>query len=71
LAKLPLVIGYKLDKAMQLIGNGYDIVVDTTTTPYEDKKEERRGTAPVVVRQKASDGQIRLTVSYFAKSTLQ
>lgn len=68
--KIPLVIGYKLDKALQLIGDSYDIVVDTTATPYEDKMEERRGNPPVVVRQKVADGQIRLTASYFAKSTV-
>lgn len=68
--KIPLVIGYKLEKALQLIGDSYDIVVDSTTTPYEDKKEERRGSTPVVVRQKVSDGQIRLTTSCFAKSTV-
>lgn len=62
---IPLVIGYKLDKALQLIGEGYKVAVDETSTPYEDKKEERQGNAPIVVRQKVAGGEIRLTTSLF------
>lgn len=65
MTKIPLVIGYKLDKALQLIGEGYNILVDSTITPYEDKKEERQGKAPIVVRQKAKNDEIRLTTSLF------
>ncbi|HYE83875.1 MAG TPA: hypothetical protein VEG39_17135 [Clostridia bacterium] len=65
MAEIPLVIGYKLDKALQLIGEGYNVVVDSTTTPYEDKKEERQGNTPIVVRQKVASDEIRLTTSLF------
>lgn len=65
---IPLVIGYTLDYALQLIGEGYDVAIDSTLTPFEDKREERQGNAPVVVRQKTESGRIKLTVSYFANS---
>jgi len=65
LAEIPLVIGYKLDKALQLIGEGHKIIIDSTMTPYEDKKEERRGNTPIVVRQKAEEDEIKLTTSLF------
>ncbi len=70
MGKTPLVIGYKLDKALQLIGEKHSIVIDATITPYEDKKEERQGNTPIVVRQKAIKDKIKLTTTYFAKNTL-
>lgn len=70
MSNIPLVIGYKLDKALQLIGEGYNIVIDATITPYEDKKEERQGNTPIVVRQKAIEDKIELTTTYFAKNNL-
>ena len=65
MSDIPLVIGYKLDKALQMIGEGYKVTVDGTSTPYEDKKEERKGNTPIVVRQKFVGDEIRLTTSLF------
>ena len=65
MGNIPLVIGYKLDKALQLIGEKYNIIIDSTSTPYEDRKEERQGNAPIVVRQNAKNDEIRLTTSLF------
>ena len=65
MGNIPLVIGYKLDKALQLIGEKHNIIIDSTSTPYEDKKEERQGNMPIVVRQKAKNDEIRLTTSLF------
>lgn len=70
MVRIPLVIGYKLDKALQLIGEKNKIIIDSTSTPYEDKKEERQGNAPIVVRQIAKNDEIRLTTTHFAKNTL-
>jgi hypothetical protein len=65
LDRIPLIIGYRLDKALQLLGEGHNIKVDSTSTPYEDRKSERQGNAPVVVRQKNINGIIELTTSLF------
>lgn len=65
MSKIPLVIGYKLDKALQLIGDKQNIIIDTTITPYEDKKEERQGNTPIVVRQRTTNDEIKLTTSLF------
>jgi hypothetical protein len=62
---MPLVIGYKLDKALQLLGDKENIIIDTTSTPYQDKIEERQGNEPIVVRQKAINGKIKLTIAIF------
>lgn len=63
--KTPLLIGYSLDKALKRIGEKYEIVVDSTITPYEDKREERQGNTPIVVRQKVESDKIKLTTSLF------
>ena len=68
--RIPLVIGYKLDKALQLIGEKHSVAVDLTLTPYKDKIEERQGNTPIVVRQKVENDRIKLTTTYFAKDTL-
>ncbi|HWR60520.1 MAG TPA: hypothetical protein VN580_02850 [Clostridia bacterium] len=65
LDRIPLVIGYRLDKALELIGGSCSVSVDSTSTPYEDRKAERLGNAPIVVRQKTVDGTILLTTSLF------
>jgi hypothetical protein len=70
LSKIPLVIGYKLDKALQLIGDKQNVVIDTTITPYDDKKEERQGNTPIVVRQRVINDEMKLTTTLFAKNTL-
>lgn len=70
MGNIPLVIGYKLDKALELIGDKQNVIIDTTTTPYEDKIKERQGNTPIVVRQKTENGEIKLTTACFAKSNL-
>ena len=67
---IPLVIGYTLDKALQLLDGRQNVIIETTSTPYEDKKEERQGNTPIVVRQKVTNDQIKLTTTYFASSIL-
>ncbi len=62
---IPLVIGYSLEKALELLGEGHSITVNSTTTPYEDKKAERQGNRPIVVRQKTIADRIELTTSLF------
>ncbi|MGE5630743.1 MAG: hypothetical protein ACM3TR_06540 [Caulobacteraceae bacterium] len=62
---IPLVIGYKLNKALQLIGGDKKVTIDSTITPYEDKKEERKGNEPIVVRQIVKADEIKLTTSLF------
>ncbi|MDD3704546.1 MAG: hypothetical protein PHC45_00555 [Clostridiaceae bacterium] len=62
---VPLTIGYTLDYALRLIGDKHNITINSTSTPYEDKKMERQGNTPIVVRQKTDNGIIILTTSYF------
>ncbi|MGE5677330.1 MAG: hypothetical protein ACM3ZR_04655 [Pseudomonadota bacterium] len=63
--RVPLVIGYDINKAIELIGEGHRIIVAETTTPYEDRKRERQGNTPIVVRQKETDDGIELVTSLF------
>jgi hypothetical protein len=65
LNRVPLVIGYDINKAIELIGEGQRIIVAETTTPYEDRKKERQGNTPIVVRQKETDDGIELVTSLF------
>ncbi len=65
LDNIPLVIGYRLDKALELLDGSCSVAVDYTSTPYDDRKAERQGKPPVVVRQKVIDGTILLTASIF------
>lgn len=63
--KIPLVIGYTIEKAMQLIGAKHKVIINSTSTPYKDKTEERQGNIPIVVRQKEENDEIMLTTSLF------
>lgn len=65
LNRVPLVIGYDINKAIELIGEGQGIIVEETTTPYEDRKKERQGNTPIVVRQRETDDGIELMTSLF------
>ena len=65
LNRVPLVIGYDINKAIELIGEGHGIIVAETTTPYEDRKKERQGNTPIVVRQRETDDGIELMTSLF------
>jgi hypothetical protein len=64
LDNIPLVIGYKLDKALKLLGSRQVDIVKTTT-PFDDKIEERQGNSPIVVRQKTKNDVIQITSSLF------
>jgi hypothetical protein len=65
LTRIPFVIGYRLEKALQLIGEKHSVAVDSTITPYKDKTEERQGNTPIVVRQKVENDRILLTTCLF------
>lgn len=65
LERIPLVIGYRLDKALELIGGSCKVMLDSTSTPYDDRKSERLGNPPVVIRQKTIEGTVLLTTSLF------
>lgn len=62
---MPLVIGYRLEKALQLLDKKYNIKITTTLSPYKDKIEERQGNSAIVVRQKSESDAIQLTTGLF------
>lgn len=62
---IPSVIGYKLSEALKLIGDQVIVKIDSTITPYEDKRKERMGNEPIVVRQIVEYDEIKLTTSLF------
>lgn len=69
-AIIPNIMGFTLKKALQQIGEQTGISADCvkvemTMTPYEDKKRERQGNEPIVVRQVVSGNEIKLTASIF------
>lgn len=61
---IPNTIGYEVDKALELLEN-YKVIVEETSTPFEDKILERKENTPVVVRQLQKDNCIILTVAKF------
>jgi hypothetical protein len=65
LKDIPSVIGYKLSEALKLIGDQVIVKIDSTITPYEDKRKERMGNEPIVVRQIVEYDEIKLTTSLF------
>lgn len=69
-AIIPNVVGFGLKKALQQIAGqtgipAESIRIKTTAAPFEDKKRERQGNEPVVVRQVVSGNEITLTTSIF------
>jgi hypothetical protein len=62
---IPDVVGRSLESALKLLGGGKTITVETTSTPFDDKKLERQDKEPVVICQKELDSKIILTVSQF------
>lgn len=62
--EIPYTIGYELDLALLML-DGYDVVIDNTSTIFQDKKDERKNNSPVVVRQLKIDNIIHLTVAKF------
>ena len=62
--EIPYTIGYQLDKAIFML-NDYEVIVDETSTVFQDKKDERTANSPVVVRQIKNGDIVRLTVARF------
>ncbi len=61
---IPSTIGWNLDKAVSMLRD-FNVVVEETSTPFQDKKEERKLHEPVVVRQIHKEDSICLTVARF------
>lgn len=61
---IPNTIGYDVERAATLL-EGYKVIVEETSTPFEDKINERKENTPVVVRQLQKDNCIILTVAKF------
>lgn len=61
---IPSTIGWNVDKAVSMLRD-FEVVVEETSTPFQDKKEERKLQEPVVVRQINKEDSIYLTVARF------
>lgn len=64
MSEIPYTIGYTVDQALTLL-EGFQVIVEETSTPFQDKKEERKDKTPVVVRQLNEGNCIYLTVARF------
>lgn len=62
--EIPCTIGYVIDRALLML-EGYEVIVNETSTAFQDKKEERKDNTPVVVKQAWIDNCIYLTVARF------
>lgn len=62
--EVPITIGYEVEKALELLKE-YKVVVEDTSTVFNDKIQERKENIPVVVRQNFKDNFIFLTVAKF------
>lgn len=63
--KIPYLVGFNLNKAKSIIGESFHFIVEETFTPFEDKKLERLGKDPIIIRQINKNGIVVFTVSYF------
>jgi hypothetical protein len=63
-SEIPYTIGYEIDRALLML-NGYNVIIDETSTPFQDKKDERKDNIPIVVRQLIKDDCVLLTVAKF------
>jgi hypothetical protein len=61
---VPSTIGWNIDKAVLMLRD-FNVMIQETSTPFQDKKEERSTHAPVVVRQIHTEDSIYLTVARF------
>jgi|GEM_PF-4098485 len=64
MSDIPYTLGYDIDRALSLL-EGFEVVVHETSTPFQDKVEERKDKTPVVVRQLKEGDCIYLTVARF------
>ena len=62
--EIPYTIGYELDRALLML-EGFEVIVNETSTPFQDKKDERKDKTPVVVKQAEIDNSVHLTVTRF------
>lgn len=62
--EIPNTIGYGVEKALELLKD-YKVVVEDTSTVFNDKIQERKENKPVVVRQIFKDNFIFLTAAKF------
>lgn len=62
--EIPYTIGYELNKALLML-EGFEVVINETSTPFQDKKDERKDNSSVVVRQSKVDNCVHLTVTRF------
>ncbi|MDF2840917.1 MAG: hypothetical protein K0Q99_1689 [Clostridia bacterium] len=63
-SKIPYTIGYEIDRALSML-DGYHVTTDETSTPFQDKKDERKENTPIVVRQIQDEDSVHLTVARF------
>jgi hypothetical protein len=62
--EIPYTIGYELDRAILML-KGFEFTVIETSTPFQDKKDERKDNSLVVVKQSQVDQNVHLTVTRF------
>jgi hypothetical protein len=62
--EIPYTIGYEISRALVML-EGYDVIVNETSTPFQDKKDERKDHSPVVVKQSQLNNLVHLTVARF------
>lgn len=62
--EIPITIGYEVDKALKLLKD-YEVIIENTSTVFDDKINERKGNTLVVVRQIYKDSFVFLTAAKF------
>lgn len=62
--EIPCTIGYEIDRALLML-EGFEVIVNETSTAFQDKKDERKDNTPVVVKQSKVDNYVHLTVARF------
>ncbi len=63
--EIPYLVGFNLNKAKNIIDESIHFIIEETFTPFEDKKLERVGKDPIIIRQLNKNGIVVFTVSYF------
>jgi hypothetical protein len=63
-SEIPYTIGYDIDRALLML-DGHNVIIDETSTPFQDKMDERKDNIPVVVRQLTTEDGVRLTIARF------
>lgn len=62
--EIPYTIGYEIDRALLML-EGFEVIINETSTAFQDKKDERKDNSPVVVKQSKVDNCVHLTVARF------